>query len=172
MEFIIILILLILMIPTAYAAIIGAPIALTNKSLIDKIIETADLKDGEIFYELGTGTGRIITAFAKKRNIKVIGFELSPIFYLITLLNLKFHRIKNYELHYKNFFSTDLKEANVIFCFLMPKAMEKLEDKFLKELKSEARIISYAFEIRDWTPYMIIKEKRKLPIYFYKIVNN
>ena len=50
--------------------------------------------------------------------------------------------------------------------------MEKLKNKFLKELKSEARIISYAFEIRDWTPYMIIKEKRKLPIYFYKIVNN
>ena len=103
MEFIIILILLILMIPTAYAAIIGAPIALTNKSLIDKIIETADIKNGEIFYELGTGTGRIIIAIAKAvkdKNIKVIDFELSPIFYLITLLNLKLHGIKNYKLHY------------------------------------------------------------------------
>ena len=127
MEFIIILILLILMIPTAYAAIIGAPIALTNKSLIDKIIEIADIKDGDIFYELGTGTGRIITAFAKNKNIKAIGFELSPIFYLITLLNLKLHGVKNYELHYRNFFNADLKEANIIFCFLMPKTMEKLK---------------------------------------------
>lgn len=77
MELIIILILLILIIPTAYASLIGAPIALTSNSQIDEIIKTADIKNGEIFYELGTGTGRIITAFAKNRNIKVIGFELS-----------------------------------------------------------------------------------------------
>lgn len=46
--------------------------------------------------------------------------------------------------------------------------MEKLKEKFLKELKPETKIISYAFEIKNWTPYVIIKRNRKLPIYFYK----
>ena len=168
MELLIIIILLILLIPTAYVSIIGAPIALTDKSLINGVIKTADVKDGDIFYELGTGTGRMMAVFAKNKSMKVIGFELSPIFYLITLLNLKLHRIKNYELYYKNFFNADFKEANIIFCFLMPKTMGKLKEKFLKELKPETKIISYAFEIKNWTPYMIIKENKKLPIYFYK----
>lgn len=78
------------------------------------------------------------------------------------------HRIKNYKLYYKNFFNADLKEADVIFCFLMSKTMEKLKDKFLNELKSETKIISYAFEIKDWMPYAIIRKNGKLPIYFYK----
>ena len=103
MELLIILILLVLLFPTVYASIIGAPITLTSNSQIEEIIKIADIKDGDIFYELGTGTGRIITAFAKNKNIKVVGFELSPIFYLITLLNLKLHGIKNYRLYYKIF---------------------------------------------------------------------
>ncbi|MEK7635724.1 MAG: methyltransferase domain-containing protein [Patescibacteria group bacterium] len=169
MELLIIIILLILLLPTAYVSVIGAPIALTDKLVIDKIIKIADVKDGETFYELGTGTGRIITAFAKNKNIKIVGFELSPIFYLITLLNLKLRGVKNYELHYKNFFTADLKEANIVFCFLIPKTMEKLKDKFSKELKSGSKIISYAFEIEGWMPYAKIEENKKLPIYFYKI---
>ncbi len=174
MELIFILILLILALPTAYAAIIGAPIALTSKSQIEEIIKTADLKDGETFYELGTGTGRVMASIAKvteNKNIKVVGFELSPIFYLITLLNLKLRGIKNYKLHYKNFFNADLKEANIIFFFLMPKPMEKLKEKFIKELKPGTKVISYAFEIKNWSPYVVIKENKKLPIYFYQIKN-
>lgn len=50
MELLIILILFILLLPTAYASLIGAPIALTNNSQINEIIKTANMKDGEIFY--------------------------------------------------------------------------------------------------------------------------
>lgn len=97
-----------------------------------------------------------------------MGFELSPIFYLITLLNLKLHSVKDYRLYYKNFFNANLRKADIIFCFLMPKTMEKLKDKFIKELKSGTKIISYAFEIKDWKPYAVIKKYKKLPIYFYQ----
>ncbi len=168
-ELLVIIILLFLIIPTAYASAIGAPIALTPKSQIEKIIKIANLKNGELFYELGTGNGRIITAFAKNRNIKVVGFELSPIFYLITLLNLKRLRIKNYKLYYKNFFNVDLSKADTIFCFLMPKTMEKLKKKFIRELKPKTKIISYAFEIKGWTPQTIIKQNKKLFTYLYQI---
>lgn len=168
MEFLIILILFILLLPTAYASVIGAPIVLTKKSLIVEIIKNSDLKNGEIFYELGTGTGRIMAAIAQK-GIKTVGFELSPIFYLITLLNLKLRGVKNYELYRKNFFKEDLSGADALFCFLTPKAMEKLKSKFLKELRPGAKIISYVFEIKGWNPYVVIKENGNAPLYFYQI---
>lgn len=167
--FILLLILLILMIPTAYAATIGAPIAVTSKNGIRKIAEKLKLKPGDNFYELGAGTGRVMIGIAKASNAKVIGFELSPIFYWITLINLKINKVKNYKLYFKNFFTVDLNEADAVFCFLMPKTLEKIKKKFQTELKPGTRIISYAFAINGWAPFAVIKEDRELPIYFYEI---
>lgn len=169
MEFLVILILLAIALPTAYAAIIGAPLAITDKKLIAEIVKTADLKNGEVFYELGTGTGRVIAAFSQNQNLKCVGFELSPLYYFITLLNLKSNGAKNCELYMRNFFNADLSEANAIFFFLMPKTLEKLKNKFLKDLEPGTKIISYAFEISGWTPYKIIEMQNKPKVYFYEI---
>lgn len=166
---ILLLVILILLIPTIYASLIGAPIALTSRSRIKEIIRIADIKPSDKFYELGTGSGRVMVSVAKHSEADVVGFELSPIFYCISLLNLKINGIKKYKLFLKDLFTADLGKADIVFCFLMPKAMEKLRQKFEKELKSGTRIISYAFEIKDWTPYTMIKGNQKLPVYFYKI---
>lgn len=157
------------MMPTAYAAAIGAPPAFTDKSLIEEIIKISGLKEGETFYELGTGTGRVITAASKRKNVKVIGFELSPPLYFITLFKLKLNRQKNHKMFFKNFFNADFKKADVIFCFLMPKTLEKLKKKFLNELKPGTRIVSYVFKIENWKPYFILKKENKAAVYFYRI---
>lgn len=117
---ILLLIFLILLIPTAYAGIIGAPIAITSKSRIREIIRLAEIKPDDKFYELGSGTGRVMVVVAKHSKAEVVGFELSPIFYFITLINLKVNRIKKYKLFLKNFQNADLEEADIIFCFLIP----------------------------------------------------
>ncbi len=69
----------------------------------------------------------------------------------------------------KNFFNANINEADIVFCFLIPKTMEKLKDKFIKELKPETKIISFAFQIKGWVPYAVIQGGRKPPVYFYKI---
>ena len=48
--------LLIIIIPTAVASVIGAPLALTRKRQVQEIIEKADMEPGQIFYELGCGS--------------------------------------------------------------------------------------------------------------------
>lgn len=165
---ILVIIILVLLIPTIYAAIIGAPIAVTSKLRVRQIIKTAEIKPNDKFYELGTGTGRVIVSAAKFSKAMVVGFELSPIFYLITLFNLKIHGVKKYKIFLKDFFSANLENADVVFCFLMPRTIERLKKKLEKELKPGTRVISYAFEIKNWTPYAIIQGNRKLPVYFYK----
>ncbi|MFA5098760.1 MAG: hypothetical protein WC461_00885 [Candidatus Paceibacterota bacterium] len=167
MDLLIILILLAIVLPTAYAAVIGAPLAGTNKETVEEIVKTADLKTGDVFYELGTGTGRIITAFSENEKIKCVGFELSPLYWFITFLNLKLKNRKNYKLYCKNFFKADLGEANAVFFFLMPRVMERVKEKFLSGLKPKTKIISYAFEIKGWEPYAVIKKPGKLSVYFY-----
>ena len=167
MELLFILIFILLLAPTAYASVIGAPLAITDKRSIKRIIDELDMKSGEYFYELGTGTGRVISAVSERKDIKTVGFELSPIFYFLTFLKIGLK--KNAKLHYGNFFKANLNKADVIFVFLMPKTLEKLRAKLSAELKPGSKIISYCFPIKDWSAYKTIKEENKPVVYFYEI---
>lgn len=169
---ILILILAVILVITAYAAKIGAPPVFTNKRHIRKLLANLDLKPGQIFYELGAGNGRVMTmAAAAKPDIKVIGFELSPIMLVWAWLNIKIHRLKNAEIRWRNFFHVDFRDADFIFCFLMPKTLEKMKIKFEKELKPGAKIISYAFQVNGWSPEKIIKPASQSGIYIYNKKN-
>ena len=98
---ILIILFLLLLIPTAVAGVIGAPLAITSKKQLKEIIEKMEIKKGDRFYELGSGTGRVMKQAGK--TTKVIGFELSPIYYLISFLNLRLNKIK-FKLYLKDFF--------------------------------------------------------------------
>lgn len=164
---ILLIIILLVLLPTAMAGVIGAPLAVTNKKMLTLAIEKAGIGREDRFYDLGSGTGRVLIEVAKKTEAKVIGFELSPVYYLLGWLNLKIHRVKNCKLYLKNFYQANLSEADVVFCFLMPRALVKLKTKLKKELKPGAKVISYCFEIPGWQPAAIIKKDKQLPVYIY-----
>ncbi|MBU0636621.1 SAM-dependent methyltransferase, partial [Patescibacteria group bacterium] len=68
----------------------------------------------------------------------------------------------------KNLFNINLSDANLIYCYLNLKTMDKLKEKFNKECKSGAIIISYQFPMHNINPQKIIQlDKDK--VYFYKI---
>ncbi len=152
-----------------YAGLIGAPLALTSKTRLKDIINKAEIKESDNFYELGTGTGRVIRAVAEKTGARVTGFELSPVYFFLSWLNLILAKVQKYKLFNKNFFHADLSGADVVFFFLMPKSNERLKIKLTKELKPGSRVVSYAFKIADWTPYYSIVDNHNPSIYFYRI---
>ncbi|OGZ34012.1 MAG: hypothetical protein A2Y98_00910 [Candidatus Portnoybacteria bacterium RBG_19FT_COMBO_36_7] len=121
------------------------------------MFELAQIKLGQKLYDLGAGDGRAMIIAKSEFGASTEGFELSPIVYLIGRLNLLFHRAKGAKLYFKNFYNQDLSEANVIFCFLSPHAMERLKPKFEKELKPGTKIISYSFSLHGWQPKEVIE---------------
>jgi len=154
--------------PAAYAGIIGAPTAVADKEQVEAALQEARVGINDIFYELGAGSGRVMLA-AKQRGARVVGFELSPIFYLVTIINLRRHNINDYHLYWKNFFNAPIGAASVVYCFLMPKAMERLKEKFVRELRPGTKIISYAFEIPGWIPSASVASDNKQTVYIYTI---
>ncbi len=156
---------------TAYAALRGAPLAITSKVRINEIIRSVDPKPNEFFYELGTGTGRVISAFARSGKIKCVGFELSPFFYIISVCNLVVSGGKSWRMRFTDFYRKDLSEADILFFFLMPNTIEKLKSKLIKEAKKGARIVSFAFPIAGWKPYKIVKGGGKPAVYFYETLD-
>ncbi|MDE2144503.1 MAG: hypothetical protein KGJ01_00815 [Patescibacteria group bacterium] len=166
---IIIVLVLLVLLPTAYASLIGAPFVPASPSLVEKIVDAADVKEGDVIYELGAGNGQVMIAFAKRKGVKVLGFELSPVLYLVAWLNLKLKRLRNCHLYLKNFYSYPLAKADVVYFFLVPRTVNKLAVKLVSELKPGSRVISYAFPIDGWEPSRVIKENGKSGIFVYTV---
>lgn len=65
-----------------------------------------------------------------------------------------------------NFFNLDLSAADVVTIFLSQRANDELREKFSRELKSGARVVSYTWIMKGWTP---VKGDLGSEIYVYKV---
>jgi cyclopropane fatty-acyl-phospholipid synthase-like methyltransferase len=143
----------------------------TRKKDLARIVDLAQLKPGEVFYELGCGGGGVAAFVAKNTEAKVIGLEIALPFYLLAKLRQLLNKRDNLQIKYKNLFSCKLTNVDLVYIFGMPgKLAKKLKTKFKTELTPGARIISYTFPIPGWTPSKVSKPSEKdLSIYLYQI---
>ncbi len=147
------------------SVIFGAPYFRTSDEVAKKAIKMVDIKSGENFYDLGCGSGRILKQVADNYNANVYGIEISPLQFLkakiLTIDN------KNIHIYHKNVKIVNLKDADVIFCYLQTSIMRQLEKKFKRELKKGARVISHSFPLPNIKP---VKTKKigKHTLYLYK----
>ena len=54
------------------------PYVPTPQEVVDRMLELAQVKKGDVVYDLGSGDGRIVITAAKKYGVKAIGFEIDP----------------------------------------------------------------------------------------------
>src|SRR3990167_6427248 len=132
-----------------WAGLAGAPWVPTFSQAAKASIDLAQIKKGEIVYDLGCGDGRWLTRAAKFTEAKdLIGFEISFLPYILAKLNFLFNsERKRLHVKWQNYFKIDLSQADVIYCFGLPGVMSRLEPKLIKELKPGARLVSYVFKL-------------------------
>ncbi len=152
------------------ASISAAPWLPTRKKDIQRLLELAEIKPGEIIYDLGCGDGRLLIAAAKKYQASGIGFEISFFHYLWSWLNVWLSGCRaNVKIKYLDFFRQNFQEAQVIVCFLTPRAMIKLKPKFEHEMLPGSRLVSYCFSFPEIPPDEKNKPiKNDIPIYLYR----
>src|SRR5438105_14427149 len=51
----------------------------TPNEVVDKMFELADIRPGEVVYDLGCGDGRIPVLAAKKFGVRTWGFDINPV---------------------------------------------------------------------------------------------
>lgn len=153
-----------------WTCIAVAPWVPSKKKDLERIFKVARLKPGEVFYDLGCGDGRLVFLANQKFQAKAIGVETSLFLILFCKIRRIFHPNKDIVFKYKSMFKEDLSRADVVYTYLLPKTLEKkLKDKFKKELKPGARVISYVFAIKGLEPKAVDKpEQKSSAIYLYQ----
>ena len=50
----------------------------TPHEVVDKMLDLAQVKKGDVLYDLGCGDGRIVVAAAERFGVKAVGFDVDP----------------------------------------------------------------------------------------------
>lgn len=147
------------------------PYVPSRRKVIAKMIEVARLKPRETIYDLGCGDGRLLIAAEKKARVKAVGFEIAPFMFLLACIR-KWLAKSAMKLRFQNLFSANLRQANVVFCYLIPNVMPRLSEKIRRECKRGTRIVSNTFHIPGLKTAKVVTrnpEKGLPTIYVYKV---
>lgn len=130
-----------------------APYVPSNMRLITKVLEAAGIKKGRVFYELGSGDGRVVIE-AARLGATANGIEQS-------WLRVWYSRYKsrlagtNKQTHFchGNVFDRNYYPADIVYIYLLTPAVLKLEEKLKKELNKGAIVITQTYHFKNWKPF-------------------
>lgn len=128
-----------------------APYVPTKSSKVKQGLRLAGLKKGDVFYELGSGDGRLVYA-AAKMGATSYGIEQSILRVLYSRVMAWQKGLKNAHFIHGNVFNKDLSKATVVYIYLLPKGVQKLDPKLHKELKKGSRVVTQDYHFKEWKP--------------------
>lgn len=123
-------------------------------------------------YELGCGWGNLLIPLARTHpHRKIVGYELSLLPWFTSLCLVKLFRLRNVQLHRKNFLKEDLRSAAVICCYLYPEGMEKLATKLNTASAEPEYLISNTFALpsRKAQQTILLEDFYRSPVYLYRL---
>jgi predicted RNA methylase len=133
----------------------GAPFVPLEPFVIENIMNLAQIKKGDIFYDLGSGDGRVVIA-AALRGAKAYGVEIDPFRVLYSRLCIFLFGLSGRaKIIHQDIFKVDLSNADIITTYLLQETNEKIFPKLDQELKEGTRIVSSAFTFPKLKPITI-----------------
>jgi cyclopropane fatty-acyl-phospholipid synthase-like methyltransferase len=129
----------------------------TPREVVDKMLELAQVKKGNLLYDLGCGDGRIVITAAKKYGCKAVGYDIDPNRVRESIKNVDANNVGDLvTIEQKDIFTLDLSKADVITLYLLPSLNVKLIPQ-LEKLKPGSRIVSHDFDMQGVKPDKVVK---------------
>ncbi|MDI6698269.1 MAG: methyltransferase domain-containing protein [Candidatus Saccharicenans sp.] len=129
---------------------LDVPFVPTPYEVIEDMLRFADLKKGDILYDLGCGDGRIVIEAARRAGIRAVGIDIDPERIRESRENARLAGVDNLvEFRRADIFESDFSEATVVTMYLLPGINLRLRPTILK-LRPGTRIISHQFDMDDW----------------------
>jgi predicted RNA methylase len=153
-----------------------APFVPSPVPVIEYMLKLADLKAGEVLFDLGAGDGRTVILAAKAFGARAVGVELREDLAKKALSTIHDSGLADrVTIVNGDMFSVNLTSADVVFLYLTTSANEKIRPKLETDLRQGVRVVSHDYEIVGWKPAKVetFCENPKLgypshTIYLYK----
>jgi predicted RNA methylase len=133
-----------------------APYVPSPPQVIRRMLLMAELKPGEVFFDLGAGDGRTVIMAVKDFGARAVGVELREDLVKKALSSIYEQGMQDrITIVNGDIFNVDLSSADVVFLYLTTSANEKVKPKLEAELKRGVRIVSHDYEIVGWKPVKV-----------------
>lgn len=166
---------------------IKVPFVPTKQVVVEAMLKLADVKKGDVVYDLGCGDGRIvITAVGQFKAKRGLGLDFNPerlkdcaasVEKAIEDKKLTKEEAKTLTFKQGDVLKmepADFKDVDVVTLYLLPEVNKRLKPVLQKGLKPGARVVSHDFDMGDdWKEdkKMEVKSDRAYPhtIYLWTI---
>jgi SAM-dependent methyltransferase len=132
---------------------LDVPYVVTPYAVVEEMLRLAQLRPGELLYDLGCGDGRIVIAAAERFGARGVGVDIDP--RRIAEAQAAAQRAgvgERVRFSVEDLFQTDFSQADVVTLYLFPELNDRLKPKLLRELRGGARIVSHQFGMAGWAP--------------------
>lgn len=125
----------------------------TPMSVVRAMLQLADVGPQDVVYDLGSGDGRIPIAAARSFGARGVGIEIDPALVAEAQANARRAGVEDrVEFRLGDMYGADVGSATVVTLFLQREPNLKLRPKLRSELQVGSRVVSYIWDMGDWTP--------------------
>lgn len=129
------------------------PFEPSPRHVVDQMLKLADVRKGDVVYDLGCGDGRIVIAAAQQFGARGVGIDIDPQRITESTENARAAGVLD-RVTFRNedLFEANIADATVVTLFLWPEVNLKLRAKLWRDLKPGTRVVSYYWDMGDWAP--------------------
>ncbi len=143
------LLFLLLVLSLRALAVTGVPVYASSEEAVEAALDLLDLKDGETFFDLGCGGGQVLRAARRRAKVRAFGYELNPFAFAAAALRSLFDR--GVRVRPFDFCHARLHEADALYVYLLPRALERQVELFESALREGTRLVAIDFPVPGWT---------------------
>lgn len=128
------------------------PFVPSPMEIVNRMLEVAEIKSGDVLYDMGSGDGRIVIQAAKKYGVRGVGIDLNATLVEKAKQNATQEGVSHLvEFRAVDGLAVDLSEATVVTLYMFKWFNNQLRPK-LQRLKPGSRVVAHDFDIDDWKP--------------------
>ena len=137
----------------AAALDVPTPYIPSTRMNVDEMLRLAEVRPGDVVYDLGSGDGRIVIAAASDYGARGVGIEIDAALVKESVEHARRAGVaERVVFRHGDVFAADLREATVVTMYLLSALVERLKPKLLAELAPGTRIVAHDYGFSGWKP--------------------
>lgn len=145
------------------------PYVATPPEVVERMLELAQVKAGDVVYDLGCGDGRIVVAAVRATGVRGVCVEIDP-------ARLRWSRdsalaagvTDRIRFVQGDFFEVPIENATVVMLYLTRPVNLRLRPRLLSELRPGTRVVSFGSDMGDWEPDQTLAVDKPFPSTLYR----